>query len=140
MDFSKLTLGSKVITGAGLLLLVDSFFHWQSVSVPISSSASMWHGWGIVVGVTLLVILAWDAIESADVKISLGPLSQSMVTMVLSVLLVIFTLIKVLGDPDVTVWAWVGLVLAIGVAVGAGLNLRPARELNPANAGTHSAA
>ena len=29
MDFSKLTLGSKIVAGAGILLLVDSFFHWQ---------------------------------------------------------------------------------------------------------------
>ena len=76
MDFSKLTLGSKVLTGAGLLLLLDSFLHWQSVSGPVSSSASMWHGWGIAVGVTLLVILAWDAMQSADVKVSVGPLSH----------------------------------------------------------------
>ena len=63
-----------------------------------------------------------------------------MVTMVLAVLLVIFTLIKVLNDPDVTVWAWIGLALSVGVAVGAALNLRPAHELSPANAGTHPAA
>jgi hypothetical protein len=122
MDFSKLTLGSKVLSGAGLLLLLDSFLHWQEVSIPVSIGVSMWHGWGIVVGLTLLVILAWDALQSAEVKVSVGPLSQSMVTMVLSALLVLFTLIKVLHDSDVTVWAWIGLALSIGVAIGAWLS------------------
>lgn len=131
MDFSKLTLGSKVLSGAGLLLLLDSFLHWQEVSIPVSIGVSMWHGWGIAVGVTLLVILAWDAVQSADVKVSVGPLSQ---TMVLAALLVVFTLIKVLHDSNVTVWAWFGLALSVGVAVGAWLNGQEVGASRPAQA------
>lgn len=138
MDFSKLTLGSKVLSGAGLLLLLDSFLHWQEVSIPVSIGVSMWHGWGVVVGLTLLVILAWDALQSAEVKVSVGPLSQSMVAMVLAALLVLFTLIKVLHDSNVTVWAWIGLALSIGVAVGAWLSGQEVGALQadpkPANA------
>lgn len=129
MDFSKLSLGSKVILGAGLLLLIDSFFHWQEVSIgPISAGVSMWHGWGVLIGLTLLVILAWEGARFAEIKIAVGPLSPSMLTVVLSALLVLFTLIKVLSNDYVASWAWIGLVLSIGVGVGAWLNMQAAGE------------
>jgi hypothetical protein len=129
MDFSKLTLGSKLIGGAGVLLLIDSVLHWQQVTIgPISAGVSMWHGWGVLVGLTLLAILAWEGAQLADVKIAVGPLSPSLLTMVLSALLVLFTLIKVLADNFVASWAWIGLVLAIVVAAGAWLNMQAAGE------------
>jgi hypothetical protein len=129
MDFSKLTLGSKVVAGAGILLLIDSFLHWQEVNFgPISAGVTMWHGWGVLIGLTLLAILAWEAAQLADLELSAGPLSPSMVTMLLSALLVLFTLIKVLSNDYVASWAWVGLVLSIVVAVGAWLNMQAAGE------------
>jgi hypothetical protein len=129
MDFSKLSLGSKVILGAGLLMLIDSFLHWQEVSIGgFSAGTSMWHGWGVLVGLLLLAILAWEGARLADIKIAVGPLSPSMVTIVLSALLVLFTLIKVLADNYVAIWAWIGLVLAAGVAVGAWRNMQAAGE------------
>jgi len=129
MDLSKLTLGSKVVAGAGILLLIDSFLHWQEVNFgPISAGVTMWHGWGVLIGLTLLAILAWEAAQLADMKIAVGPLSPSMVTVLLSALLVLFTLIKVLSNDYVASWAWIGLVLSIVVAVGAWLNMQAAGE------------
>lgn len=129
MDLSKLTLGSKVVVGGGVLLLIDSFLHWQEVTFgPVSVGVSMWHGWGVLVGLLLLVILAWEAAQIAGVKIALGPLSPSMVTAGLSALLVLFTLIKVLTNSYVAVWAWIGLVLSAGIATGAWLSMKAAGE------------
>jgi hypothetical protein len=129
MDFSKLTLGSKIVAGAGILLLVDSFFHWQEVNFgPISAGVTMWHGWGVLIGLTLLAILAWEAVQLTETKIAVGPLSPTMVTMLLAALLVLFTLIKVLSNDYVATWAWVGLVLSIVVGVGAWMNMQEAGE------------
>jgi hypothetical protein len=129
MDFSKLTLGSKVVAGAGILLLIDSFLHWQEVNFgPVSAGVTMWHGWGVLIGLTLLAILAWEAAQLADMKIAVGPLSPSMMTMLLSALLVLFTLIKVLSNDYVASWARVGLVLSIVIGVGAWLNMQAAGE------------
>ncbi len=129
MDLSKLTLGSKIVAGSGILLLIDSFLHWQEVNFgPISDGVTMWHGWGVLIGLTLLAILAWEAAQLADMEIAIGPLSPSMVTMLLSALLVLFTLIKVLSNDYVASWAWIGLVLSIVVAVGAWLNMQAAGE------------
>jgi hypothetical protein len=129
MDLSRLTLGSKVVIGLGVLMLIDSFLHWQEVSLgPISAGVSMWHGLGVLVGLLLLAILVWEAAQLAGIKIALGPLSSSMVTIALSALLVLFTLIKVLANDFVAVWAWIGLVLAAGMAVGAWLSMQSAGE------------
>lgn len=129
MDLSKLTLGSKVVVGAGVLLLIDSFLHWQEVSFgPISAGVSMWHGWGVVVGLLLLAILAWEVAQIAGIKLAIGPLSPSMLTAALSALLVLFTLIKVLTNDFVATWAWIGLVLSLGILAGAWLSMQAAGE------------
>lgn len=129
MNLSRVPLGAKVILGLGVLLLIDSFFHWQGVTIgPISVGISMWHGWGVLVGLLLLAILAWEVAQLAGMKIALGPLSSSMVTAALAGLLVLFTLIKVLTNNYVTSWAWIGLVLSLGIAAGAWLSMQAAGE------------
>ena len=129
MDLSRLTLGSKVVAGLGVLLLIDSFLHWQEVSFgPISAGVSMWHGLGVIVGLLLLAILAWEAAQIAGIKVAVGPLSPSMVTAALSALLVLFTLLKVLTNDYVHVWAWIGLLLTLGIAAGAWLGMKAAGE------------
>lgn len=129
MDLSRLTLGSKVVLGLGVLMLIDSFLHWQEVSLgPISAGVSMWHGLGVLVGLLLLAILVWEAAQLAGIKIALGPLSSSMITVALSALLVLFTLIKVLANDYVAAWAWIGLVLSAGIVVGAWLSMQSAGE------------
>ncbi|HKI92248.1 MAG TPA: hypothetical protein VJ986_08085 [Gaiellaceae bacterium] len=129
MDLSKLTMGSKVVIGGGVLLLIDSFLHWQEVSFgPISTGVSMWHGWGVLIGLLLLAILAWEAVQLVNIRLALGPLSPSMVTAALSVLLVLFTVLKVLTNDFVATWAWIGLVLSAGIVAGAWLNMKTAGE------------
>jgi hypothetical protein len=129
VDLSRLTLGSKLVAGVGALLLVDSFLHWQEVSFgPISAGVSMWHGIGVVGGLLVLIILVWEAAQLVGIKAAVGPLSPSMVTMALSALLVLLTLIKVVTNNFVTAWAWIGLLLSAGIAVGAWLNMKAAGE------------
>ena len=129
MDLSKLTIGSKVLIGASVLLLIDSLFHWQEVGVgPFSAGVSMWHGWGVFVGLLLLVVLVLAAAQISGIKVALGPLSPSLATAGVSGLLVLFTLIKVLSNDFVTAWAWIGFVLSAGVAAGAWLNMQAAGE------------
>ena len=129
MGFSKFTLGSKVVIGVGVLMLIDSFLHWQEVSVgPFSVGVSMWHGLGVLVGLLLIAVLAWEGARVAGIRIALGPLTPSMVTAVLSALVVLFALIKVLTNSYVATWAWIGLVLSLGIAAGAWLNMQASGE------------
>jgi hypothetical protein len=129
LDLAKLPLASKLIIGAAVLMLIDSFFHWQEVSFgPISAGVTMWHGVGVLIGLLLLVILAWEAAQIAGLRINLGPLSPSMLTFALAALLLLLTLIKVITNDYVATWAWIGLVLSAGVAVGAWMRMQAAGE------------
>ena len=83
-----------------------------------------WSGWrgfaGVVLGLLTIIVLAWCIVRLASVDIPL-PVSTAMTAALLGTLVLIFAIIKILtilGDEQ-TIWAWLGLVLAIVVAVGA---------------------
>ena len=89
---------------------------------------SGWRGFGgVLVGLLTIVLLAWLIVRLASVNIPL-PVSTAMSAAVLGTLILIFTVIKlltILGD-EATIWAWVGLVLAIVIAVGAFMTVQEA--------------
>ncbi len=88
----------------------------------------MWHGVGVIAGLLAIVIVVWQAIRLANINIEVG-VTPSMITAALALLLVIFTVIKFLADGEFrTFWAWIGLALAIVVAVGAWMNMQAAGE------------
>jgi hypothetical protein len=74
----------------------------------------------VILGILTIILLAWVIVRLASVDIPL-PVSTAMTGALLGTLIVIFAVIKILtilGD-ETTIWAWVGLVLAIVIAVGA---------------------
>ena len=111
----------------GILLLIDLFLPWQdfgnefSDAVGVDASFSGWRGFGgVMVGLLTIVLLAWVIVRLASVNIPL-PVSTAMTAAIIGTLILIFTIIKlltILGD-EATIWAWVGLALAIVIAVGA---------------------
>jgi len=128
MDISKLTHGVKVVLGASIAFLIVSIFHWQEISIgAFSVGVSMWHGWGVLAGLLAIAIIVWEGLRLANMKIEIG-LTPAMVTAALSILLLFFTILKVLLDNYRTVWAWLGLLLAIFVAVGAWANMKALGE------------
>ena len=126
-NLSEISNGTKLLLAAGILLLIDMFFAWQKVSVSVggvelaSASRSGWHGfWGIVMGLLLLVLLAWVVIQVLNVELNFElPITEAWLTLGLGLLVFAFALIKNLVD-DYSAWpAYVGVVLAALVAVGA---------------------
>ena len=107
-----------------VLLLIDSFLNWQEVSVlGVSAGVNAWHGWGVLVGLLTIVLLVWLVARLAAVDIPL-PVSDALAGAVLGALILLSTLIKVLVDNEFrTVWAWIGLLLAVVIAVGAWLQV-----------------
>jgi hypothetical protein len=126
--FNALGRGAQIMLVAGVLLLIDLFLPWQDFDVGgiadelgVDATFSGWRGFaGVVLGLLTIVLLAWLIVRLASVDIPL-PVSTAMTAALLGVLILIFAIIKlltILGDEQ-TIWAWIGVVLAIAVAVGA---------------------
>ena len=116
--------GMQLMLVGGALLLIDTFFHWQSVTVVgITASRNAWHGWGVLAGLLTIVLLVWlgARIAAADIQL---PVSDTLAGAVLGALIVLSTLLKVLVDNEFrTFWAWMGLLLDLVIAVGAWLQV-----------------
>ncbi|MFO7571417.1 MAG: hypothetical protein R6W48_02305 [Gaiellaceae bacterium] len=124
--FNALERGAQIMLIGGVLLLISLFLPWQDFGnefsdlVGVDASFSGWRGIGMIVGILTIVLLAWLIVRLASVDIPL-PVSTAMTAALIGTLILIFTVIKILtilGD-ETTIWAWIGLVLSIVVAVGA---------------------
>jgi hypothetical protein len=132
--FNALGRGAQVMLVAGVLLFIDLFLPWQdfgvseAIGVDVDDSFSGWRGFaGVVLGLLTIVLLAWLVVRLLAIDIPL-PVSQAMSAAVLGVLIGAFGIIKlltILGDEQ-TIWAWIGAILAILVAVGGYLQVQEA--------------
>jgi hypothetical protein len=122
--FNALSRGMQVMLVGSVLLLIDSFFDWQQVSgtvfgEDVSAGASGWHGVGFIMGILTVVLIAWIVVRLAAVDVNL-PVSDAMTGALLGFLILLFTVIKFFVDNEARHWpAWVGLILAVVIAVGA---------------------
>lgn len=129
-DLKALSRSTQIILGAGLLLLIDTFFAWQKVSLEVagvevvSASVNAWHGfWGVVMGLALIALLVWVGLQVANVNLNLNVPDRT-VTAGLAGVVFVFAVLKNLID-DYSAWAsYVGIVLAAAVAFGAWLRLQ----------------
>jgi hypothetical protein len=125
MDMSKLTHGAKVVLGAAIAYFVVLIPHWQDYH---GAGFSGWHGVGVICGLLVIALIAWQAIRLANINLEVG-LTPAMVTAALAVLLVFFTVIKFLVANEFrTFWSWLGLILSIVIAVGAWMNMQAMGE------------
>lgn len=126
--FNALGRGAQIMLVGAVLLLIDLFLPWQDFDVGgladelgVDATFSGWRGFaGVVLGLLTIVVLAWLIVRLASVNVPL-PVSTAMTAALLGTLVLIFGIIKlltILGDEQ-TIWAWIGLVLSIVVAVGA---------------------
>lgn len=145
MSLAKISNGNKILLGAGVLLLLDSFFKWNKVSWLGNSQSfdSAWsHGvgpiFGILLLVTVIVVALMVLVDQNVVQMTLPtlPIKYSQLVVGLAGLTVVFGIIRFLthaggGIPAAsgvsigrTFMAWVGLVLIIVFAVGAFLRFQ----------------
>ena len=125
--FNALGRGAQLMLIGAVLLFIDLFLPWQDFDVGgladelgVDASFSGWRGIGFIVGILTIIVLAWLIVRLAAVDIPL-PVSTAMTGALLGTLTLIFTVIKlltILGD-EATIWAWIGVVLAVVIAVGA---------------------
>ncbi len=133
--FNALSRGMQVMLVGSVLLLIDSFLDWQQVSgtvfgQDVSGGASGWHGIGFIMGILTIVLIAWIVVRLAAVKVDL-PVSDAMTGALLGFLILLFTVVKFFVDNEARHWpAWVGLILAIVIAVGAWWAVQEAGGVN----------
>ena len=127
--FDELTTGAKLVLGAAVALLIVSLFNWFEFNGV--GFASMWNGIGVLAGLLLIALIVWQALRLANINLEIG-VTPSMITAALSVLVLVFVAIRWLDTPGVevdrTIWAWLGLALAIVLVIGAWLNMQAAGE------------
>ncbi len=138
---NDLTTGAKVVLGSTIAFLIVSFFSWFHYTGPgkdeleaigADTGITMWHGVGWIAGLVAIALLVWQAVRLANIELEIG-VTPSMITAALSLLVLIFAVIRWLDKPGGdfvgrTFWSWLGLALAIVMVVGAWMNMQAAGE------------
>jgi hypothetical protein len=124
--------GTQLMFIASVLLLIISFFNWQEIDFDLgplgsgSAGVSMWDDiGGILIGILTIVLIARIAARMAAVDVPI-PLSFATTSFVLGVLIAVLAIVKNLTDNYSTWASYVGVVLAILVAVGAWMEVQEA--------------
>jgi hypothetical protein len=122
MDLSRLSTATKVITGATILLLIDSFLQWQKVCIGaggfhVCEGLSGWHGTvGVIMGLLIVLLLAWQVVKIVGVELPELPVADRQIEGGVVGLLVVFVILKFITANEFRNW-WVQLVGLILTAV-----------------------
>jgi hypothetical protein len=122
--FNALSRGMQVMLVAGVLLFVDMFLNWQDYDVGDIGTFNGWHGFGgVLLGLLTILLLAWLGARMAGIDIPL-PVSASLLAAAFGAAIFIDALLKNLVDDESTFWSYIGLILAVLMAVGAWLQVQ----------------
>ncbi len=115
----KLSRDVQIVLGGAVLFFILSFLDWQSYSFgPYSVGVNLWHGFGVLVVLVAIVLLAWEVLRALGREVKIGSFPPGLISVALAGLLLVLTVIVFLDWSDYRSWPeWVGLVLAIVIAV-----------------------
>lgn len=132
-----MAMATKIIGVAGILLLVVSFLSWQKVCADLGpvgnfcAKASAWGGSGsfagLIMGLLLIVLLIFEVVRLTNASAVSGlPVAPSKAAAYLGFGVTAFAIIKFLFavTNDGTLFAWIGLILALAVGYGSWLNFQ----------------
>ena len=128
MSLDKVSTARRVILGSGAVLLIWSFFPWNGfdlggiasgLGIKTSYTWNAWHGMGIVMGLFLIALLVWEAVQIfAPDAIPELPVKPLMISLGLGVVTVLFGVIRVF-EYGARKWEiWIALLLIIALAAG----------------------
>ena len=132
---NELSLGRKLILGAGVLLFIDMFLNWQSVDVgPFTVGRNGIHGfWGVFILLMTIALVAFVGARAFGYELPEG-LPDGLISLVLGALILLFAVIKNIAD-DYSAWpSYVGVLLAAVIAYGGWLVFKDSGESLPMSA------
>jgi hypothetical protein len=121
---SKMSTADKLLAGGSILLLIFSFFPWQSVSI---FTANMWSGSGAFAGVIAgllaiaLVVVAVLSMTGTMANVNMGSMSADKLVGFLGLGVFAFGILKflIVLFNEVGWAAFIGLVLLLAIGWGA---------------------
>lgn len=140
--------GTQLMFVASVLLLIISFLNWQEVEFDLgplgegSAGVSAWDNFlGIVMGILTIVLIARIVARMAAVDVPI-PVSFAMTSVVLGLIIAICAILKNLTDDYSTFWSYIGVGLAVLIAIGAWLEVQDAGGVDSlkAEAGSYGSA
>lgn len=135
----KLSLNAQLVLLGSILYVIASFLDWQSYHGLVT--ATEWNGGvGVIAGLLVLFLIAWEVARGFDLKIAVGSLSPSLISVVLAEALLLFTVIKFLDISFRGYAAWLGLIFAIVIGVFALLRAKEEGVQMPSAIGSGTAA
>ena len=144
-DVASMALAAKIILVAGILLLVFSFLQWQKVCIGAfagfpgaCAGVSAWSGsgsfFGFMMGILLIALLIFEGVQLANVNMNM-PISSTKISAYLAFAVGAFAILKVLlvltSSIKPSIFAWIGLVLALVVAYGGYLDFKAPEPMTP---------
>jgi hypothetical protein len=139
-DLARLSTATKILLAGGILLFIDLFLDWQQIcgsAGPFRAcgSVSGWHGIGVLVGLLTIALVAWELLQALEVKIGLpDTVPENMISVALAAAVALFAIIEFFSHNEFRHWpAWIGLILAVVIAVGGFLKFgeAPAHATTP---------
>jgi hypothetical protein len=142
-DIASMALATKITMVSGIVLLVVSFLQWQrvcspSINIPgegsvggICFGASAWGGSasfaGLLMGLLLIALLIFEGVQLANVNMNM-PIASTKISAYLAFGVGGFAILKVLivltSAIKPSLFAWIGLILALVVAYGGWLHFQ----------------
>lgn len=126
VDLSKLTMGEKIVGGAGILLLIDLLFlPWHKIDlgiISVSRSAiespnGFWGALALLVTIAMVAVVVLTRFTSTKLPDLPIPLGRAMFFAGIAV--VALLVIKLIVETDFLGFgAWLGLLLGAAVAYG----------------------
>lgn len=125
-SLDTLSTGRKILLGAAIVLLIDSFLPWYHASVTflghtVSVSASGWHQLGTVAWLFVIVLLVVEAARLAG-ALPLDAARSELVSLAAAALALLFGVIYViqrLSDGSLGFGFYIGVIGLIALAYGA---------------------
>lgn len=126
----SLTIGTKLVLVAGIAFFLNLSLTWQKIDVdfgPAGTAEQMldgWDAWGLLLGaISLGIVVLTVLVHLTEVELPEG-VRWDRITLALGLVLLTITLVKSLLDAGSAAASYVGIALAVVVAVGAWLDVR----------------